>query len=219
MIAKVTPTPTATPVIASQVKAATASPSAKVPVVAAAMASRMQVRPVASFNRDSPSRIRIIRLGMGTRAAMAWTATGSVGDRMAARAKATASGISGISHQISRPRPTTVKRTRPRASSRMVSPSRNRSSLGNRHPSRNRSGGRKSRKKMSGSRSTVRPVTSTIAAPSAIWTSGSAIRVMRATDPETTTASSRNRVVSISDISRYRMSVRNAPEQPRTGGR
>ena len=51
----------------------------KVPVSAAAMAKRRQTRPDASLSSDSPSRMCIMRLGMGTRAAMADTAIGSVG--------------------------------------------------------------------------------------------------------------------------------------------
>src|SRR3546814_17276548 len=67
-----------------------AAPAEKVPVSAAAMAKRRQTRPEASFRSDSPSNICIIRLGIGTRAAMADTAIGSVGDTTAASAKATA---------------------------------------------------------------------------------------------------------------------------------
>ena len=50
---------------------------------------------------------------------------------------------------------------------------------------------------MSGSRSIVWPVIRTTAAPSAICTKGKAIRVIRASAPETTTASRSNRTVSI----------------------
>jgi len=57
----------------------------------------MQTRPEASFSSDSPSRMCIIRLGIGAREAMAETAIGSVGESTAARAKATANGMAGIS--------------------------------------------------------------------------------------------------------------------------
>ena len=64
---------------------------------AAITAIRMQVRPVASFSSASPSRMCIKRAGTGTRAETAATDTASVGDRTAASANATASGIPGIS--------------------------------------------------------------------------------------------------------------------------
>jgi hypothetical protein len=57
----------------------------------------MQTRPEASLSRLSPSRMCIIRFGTGTRDVMAETANGSVGERIAASAKATASGTAGIS--------------------------------------------------------------------------------------------------------------------------
>src|SRR5439155_18179188 len=58
--------------------------------------------------------------GTGTRAAIAETAIGSVGERTAARANATGSGIAGIIVWMSMPAPTTVNTTRPSASSRIV---------------------------------------------------------------------------------------------------
>ncbi|MNI90621.1 hypothetical protein D3C73_1481670 [compost metagenome] len=57
-------------------------------------------RPEASFIRDSPSRSRCVPLGRCTLPAKALTATASVGDRIAARAKAAASGMDGISQWI-----------------------------------------------------------------------------------------------------------------------
>src|SRR6266404_2731871 len=97
-----------------------ASPSENVPVKAAATAKRMQTRPEASLSRDSPSRMCIKRLGTGTRAAIADTAIGSVGETIAASAKAMATGISGIIQLIKKPTPTTVNTTRPSASSKIV---------------------------------------------------------------------------------------------------
>ena len=91
---------------------------------------------------------------MGTRAATDETAIGSVGESTAARAKATASGMAGISQWMKRPMPSTVKTTRPSARVRMVQPSRKKPRLGLRQPSRKSRGGRKTRKKISGSSST-----------------------------------------------------------------
>ena len=139
----------------------------------AATAKRMQTRPDASLSRDSPSRICIMREGIGTRAAIAETAIGSVGETMAAKAKATGNGTEGIIQCTKKPTPITVKMTRPSAISRMMPLSRKRPSLGMRQPSRNNSGGRNSRKKMLGSSCTRMLVTEAIAAPSPICTSGS----------------------------------------------
>ncbi len=96
-----------------------------------------------------------MRLGIGTRAAIAFTAIGSVGDTTAASAKATGNGTIGIRTCTNRPTPSTVKATRPSASSRMTGASRRSPSLGMRQPSTNSSGGRNSRKNRSGSSSTV----------------------------------------------------------------
>ena len=59
---------------------------------AAAKAKRMHTRPEASLSKLSPWRMCIIRCGTGTRDVIADTAIGSVGERMAASANATASG-------------------------------------------------------------------------------------------------------------------------------
>ena len=66
-------------------------------VNAAATANRKQTRPEASLRSDSPSSMCITRFGMGTREVIADTATGSVGETMAASANATPYGIAGIS--------------------------------------------------------------------------------------------------------------------------
>ena len=120
LIDRLTTTPTAIPATASHAKVPTAWVSENAPVVAAITAIRMQVRPEASFKRLSPSRICIKRLGMGLRPAMAETAIGSVGDRIADRAKATASGMAGIIQWMKKPNPRTVNTTSPMASSRMT---------------------------------------------------------------------------------------------------
>ena len=83
--------------------------------MAAATAKRKHTKPDASFNSDSPSRISISRFGIGTRVAMADTATASVGERSAARAQPTASGTAGIIQWMKNPAPTTVNRTKPNA--------------------------------------------------------------------------------------------------------
>jgi len=61
------------------------------------MAKRRQTRPKALFSSDSPSRMCISRSGIGALAATEETAIGSVGESTAARAKATASGMAGMS--------------------------------------------------------------------------------------------------------------------------
>ncbi|GHT97745.1 hypothetical protein FACS1894154_01800 [Betaproteobacteria bacterium] len=95
-IASVTATPSASPARAIHRKVPEADTIEKLPVSAAATAKRKQTRPEASFNNDSPSRICISRFGIGQRATIEDTATGSVGDTTAASANATASGIPGI---------------------------------------------------------------------------------------------------------------------------
>ncbi len=92
----VTVNPTKTPPTASQAKVPSASTIENDPVIAAATAKRMQTRPEASLSNASPSRMCTSRLGIGARAAMADTATASVGESTAASANATASGIAGI---------------------------------------------------------------------------------------------------------------------------
>ncbi|MND55434.1 hypothetical protein D3C80_465200 [compost metagenome] len=187
------------PPIATQRNVPSASVSENVPVTAAATANRMQTRPDASLSSDSPSRMCINRGGIGTRAAIAETATGSVGETMAASAKATASGMAGIIQWIRSPTPTTVNTTSPSASSRMTPLSRNSPSFGMRQPSRNRSGGRNSRKKISGSSTTPSPVIPVIAAPKAIWISGSGTGSGSSLEivPLRMTASSRTRAIVI----------------------
>ena len=69
----------------------------KTPVKTAATANLKHTKPEASLNRDSPSRICNARLGIGIRAAIPDTATGSVGDKIAASANATPKGMLGIS--------------------------------------------------------------------------------------------------------------------------
>src|SRR3546814_3364902 len=62
---QVRPTPTAMPPKATHRKLSAASASEKVPVRAAAMAKRRHTSPDASFSNDSPSRMCIIRFGIG----------------------------------------------------------------------------------------------------------------------------------------------------------
>src|SRR3546814_13242753 len=91
---QVTPVPTAMPPNATHRKLKAASWIEKAPVSAAAIAKRRQTRPEASLSRDSPSKMCIMRLGIGTRLAIAGTAIGSVGETTAAKANATDSGRS-----------------------------------------------------------------------------------------------------------------------------
>ena len=172
-MASVTSTPEAMPASATHRKVSAAFDSEKVPVRAAATAKRKHTRPLASLSRDSPSRMCIRRGGIGTRAAIEPTATGSVGARMAASAKDTANGSSGISQWIRKPAPTTVNSTRPSASSRITFLSRNSPTLGMRQPSRNSSGGRNRMKKVCGSSRTGCQPMLAIRTPSPIWTRGS----------------------------------------------
>ncbi len=90
------PITVATPIRASCTNVSTADVSAKEPVIAAATAKRKQTRPDASFSSDSPSSTCRKRFGTGARAVIAETATGSVGETIAASANATGYGIAGI---------------------------------------------------------------------------------------------------------------------------
>ena len=148
---QVAPAPMARPPAASPAKLASALPSEKLPVSAAATAKRRQTRPDASLSSASPCRMCISRRGTGERRAMADTAIGSVGAITAASANATASGITGSSQWMNKPMPSTVNSTSPSASFSRVAASRASASLGRRQPSRNSSGGKKSRKNSSGS--------------------------------------------------------------------
>ncbi len=60
----------------------------------------------------------MMRFGIGMRAVMADTATGSVGLTMAASANATAYGMAGIIQWMKSPMPSTVKNTSPSARAR-----------------------------------------------------------------------------------------------------
>ncbi len=82
--------------IASCAKVIAAELAENDPVTAAATAKRKHTRPDASLRSDSPSRICITLFGIGTRALIADTAIGSVGETIAASANATGSGIVGI---------------------------------------------------------------------------------------------------------------------------
>lgn len=150
--------PAAMPALATQRKVVVASKSEKPPPTTAATAKRMQTRPEASLSSDSPSRMCWSRGGIGERLKIALTATGSVGERAAARAKATGSGMPGTIQCSRTPVPMTLKTTRPRAISLMIRASRTSPSLGTRQPSRNSSGSRKTRKNTSGSRLMPRSV-------------------------------------------------------------
>ncbi len=222
--AQVTPAPMPTPAITSQRKSPKASISEKLPVSAAMTAKRMQTRPEASFSSASPCKMCISRCGIGVRAAIAATATGSVGEMTAASAKATASGMCGIMKWRNRPTPSTVNTTSPKASCKMVPRSRISPSLGMRQPSRNRSGGRNRRKKISGFSCTPRSATAAISTPSTICTSGSGTGMGsdRVSPPLATTARSRMRAVvmaSMRDPMRTRRSDRAGIVQAAAGRR
>jgi hypothetical protein len=95
-MASVIATPAAMPASATHKNVMPAWASENLPVTAAATAKRKHTRPLASLSRLSPSMMCNRRGGIGTRAVIDDTATGSVGATMAASAKATASGIVGI---------------------------------------------------------------------------------------------------------------------------
>ena len=87
--------------------------SEKVPATTAARANLKATRPVASFIRLSPFRIVVMRAGTRRRSVTALTATASVGETMAPRANAIASGRPGTSQCATRPTASVVKVTRP----------------------------------------------------------------------------------------------------------
>ncbi|MDR6903890.1 hypothetical protein J2W52_005523 [Rhizobium miluonense] len=88
--------PIVAPMLPIQTNVVDASGGENVPVVAAAIAKRMQTRPEASFRSDSPSRMWIRRFATGKRLTMADTATASAGEMADARANTTGKGIDGI---------------------------------------------------------------------------------------------------------------------------
>ncbi len=95
-ISQLRATPTARPPRATSTKLKLASVNENTPVIAAARANLKVTRPEASFIRASPWSMCIS--GVGRRSwVMAETATASVGDNTAARAKATGSGMLGSS--------------------------------------------------------------------------------------------------------------------------
>ena len=73
----------------------------------APMATRRQVMAVASFTRDSPSRIVTTRRGSPTLRAIDVAATASGGATTAPRARATGK-VTGRSHQVTTPTPSAV---------------------------------------------------------------------------------------------------------------
>ncbi|MNW62661.1 hypothetical protein D3C74_408050 [compost metagenome] len=83
--------------MAIRIKLKVACARENTPVTVAAMANLKATKPDASFINASPSRSLCMLLGKCTRPAIAPTATASVGDNMAARAKAAGNGIVGIS--------------------------------------------------------------------------------------------------------------------------
>ena len=87
----------ASPPNATHTKLSSASDNSNDPVSAAATANRIHTSPDASLNSASPCSRYFIRAGIGARAAIEDTATGSVGDSTAASAKATGNGTAGIS--------------------------------------------------------------------------------------------------------------------------
>ncbi|MNT17717.1 hypothetical protein D3C72_1528890 [compost metagenome] len=156
MTSHVSPAPIDSPAIDTHKKESVACDSENVPVAAAATAKRNATRPLASLNNASPSKMAIMRRGMWTRREIASTATGSVGETMAAMANATGKGTSGIIQWIRYPTPITVRNTKPNANCRMDEDSRSTASLDTRQPSKNNKGGRNNKKKMSGSINTPR---------------------------------------------------------------
>jgi hypothetical protein len=143
--------PVAKPPTASRENSRTMPLSENAPATIAARANLKPTRPVASFIRLSPFRTVVSRDGTRRRWVMALTATASVGETIAPRAKAMASGRPGTSHQATRPTVTVVKITSPMARMRMERRLWTNSRRGISQPSAKSSGGRKQRKKYSGS--------------------------------------------------------------------
>ena len=177
----VTAAPAPTPPTTSQRNVPPASTSENDPVTAAAIAKRRQTRPDASLSSASPSSTCIRRFGTGTRSAIADTATASVGESVAASAKATGSGIAGMSQWMKRPAPTTVNTTRPSANAPIVHLSRRSPSFEMCQPSRKSSGATNNSRNTSGASETRKFSTWATSAPNAICTtaSGSETRVAR----------------------------------------
>ncbi len=147
--------PTAMPPSATQTKLSAASESENVPVSVAAIAKRRQTRPEASLRSDSPSRMHQAFWDRHARG------DSRDGDRIGRRYHRRQRERDGQRHcrdhpVYKKPTPTTVRTTRPSASSRTAVRSFSNSSFGMRQPSRNSSGGMKRRKNISGSSSTRR---------------------------------------------------------------
>jgi hypothetical protein len=112
-----------TPAVAAQTNSSatphgvTCPPSAESPL--AVMAVPRATRAVASFSRDSPSRIVTTRRGRELLRATAVAATASGGATTAPSANATAKGTGSISHETS-PTPAAVNRTSPTESPAMA---------------------------------------------------------------------------------------------------
>src|ERR1017187_1747522 len=126
-----------------------------VPATTAASANLNPTSPVASLRRLSPLRIVVRRAGTRRRSVTALTDTASVGETMAPRASAIASGRPGTSQCATSPTVSVVNATSPIARRRMGRLARISSRRGMSQPSENRSGGRKQRKKNPGSRSNL----------------------------------------------------------------
>jgi len=84
------------PPTAIQVKSLATLLHENTPVSVASTANLTATRPEASFSSDSPSSMCMVLCGMPRLRVMAETATASVGETTAARAKATVSGMAGI---------------------------------------------------------------------------------------------------------------------------
>src|SRR3954451_12316237 len=158
--------PIATPPIATSTKSTAAPPSENVPAVTAPTAERYRVGPTASFTTPSPSTTPATRSGTGVRRNTAVAATGSVGASTAPRTNAIGHDSSPSTTRATAATATTVSTTSATASSAMrpALAFRSRGELVN--AAAYSSGGRKTRKTMSGSRrSRGMPGTRAIARP------------------------------------------------------
>ena len=95
------------------------APASKIPVSTTIIASCTPRRPVASLIRLSPPMIAVTRRGTRSRESTSWTATVSVGERIAPMRKHTAQGSSGISCLATTPTHRIVNATRPTARDRI----------------------------------------------------------------------------------------------------
>src|SRR5213593_1781760 len=149
-MAQASATPSTNPPPESTKNCSAASRQLNTPVTTAAVANLNATSPEASLIRLSPLTIVATRAGILSLPVTALTATASVGETTAPSANAAASGSSGTSQCSKYPTASTVKSTRPKASSNTGRRTPTRSRFGMTQASAKSNGGMNSRKKTSG---------------------------------------------------------------------